>query len=179
MDTDSRAVQKEGGQDLPGFYEGWRRRVHGWVSRRAPGELADAILLAPDLLALVIRLLRDKRTPLPLKSQLLVVMIYVLSPVDILPEAVLGAMGLADDVVIMAGVLLGLMESASALDPAVLREHWSGQGDIAETIQEVVDNKGELVNTKVWKRIRGLFGQPQPDPVVVEGQSYSSSSSPT
>jgi uncharacterized membrane protein YkvA (DUF1232 family) len=157
--------------DLPGFYQRWRERVYQWIRARGPAALADAILLLPDLVALTLRLIRDPRTPLPFKAQLLAVSIYALSPIDIIPEAAFGAMGLADDVLLLSLMLLRLLESASQIDPDLIREHWAGKGDVVETLQEVVQNKGELVNTKLWNSLRRLFGDTPPDPAVVQGQA--------
>jgi uncharacterized membrane protein YkvA (DUF1232 family) len=169
MDMSEQPVMKPQ-RELPGFYQTWRERVHGWIEARSNGEVADAILLLPDLLALVIRVLGDPRTPLFFKSQLLIVAMYVLIPVDFVPEAVIGAAGLADDAVIVSVMLLRLLQSASGIDPQVLRDHWSGQGDIVATLQEIVANDGEIVNSNIWRRIRGLVGRNgTPDPVVVKG----------
>jgi uncharacterized membrane protein YkvA (DUF1232 family) len=119
---------------------------------------------------LVIRLLGDPRTPLFFKSQLLIVAMYVLIPVDFVPEAVIGAAGLADDAVIVSVMLLRLLQGATSVDPQVLRDNWSGQGDIVATLQEIVANDGEIVNSNIWRRIRGLVGRDgTPDPAIVKG----------
>lgn len=154
-----------------GWYENWRSKVHSWIAARGPGEIADAVLLLPDLMALAIGLLKDPRTPLPFKSQLLVVAAYVLLPVDLIPEAVLGAMGLADDTIILSTVMLSVLDGATKIPADVVRQHWHGSGDVTQALQEIVKNKGELVNTKVWKKVRGLFGDTSPEPAVVEGRT--------
>lgn len=156
--------------DMPRFYTAWRRRVHEWIARYSREELADAVLFVPDLAALLLRLLSDSRTPLFFKSQLLLAAIYILLPIDFVPEAVMGAAGLADDAVVASLVLMKLLQSARNLDPQLLRELWPGKGDVVATIQEVVESSGEIVNTRTWKRIRMLFGSPSPEPAVVHGK---------
>jgi hypothetical protein len=95
---------------------------------------------------------------------------YVLIPVDFVPEAVIGAAGLADDAVIVSVMLLRLLQGATSVDPQVLRDNWSGQGDIVATLQEIVANDGEIVNSNIWRRIRGLVGRDgTPDPAIVKG----------
>lgn len=153
--------------ELNSFYQQWRDRVHGWISSFAADEVADVVLLVPDLIALVGRLIQDPRTPLAYKTQLLLASAYVLLPVDFVPEVFLGAAGLADDAVVMSIVLMRLLQSTLNVDKNLLREHWAGKGDIVDTIKEIVRNDGEVVNTQVWQRIRTLFGAPAPEPAVV------------
>jgi uncharacterized membrane protein YkvA (DUF1232 family) len=157
--------------DLPGFYNHWRGRVHSWIADRSREELADAVLILPDLFALVIRLIRDGRTPLRFKSQLIMVAAYVLLPVDLIPEAAFGAAGLADDALVVSVMLMRLLNQANDLDPHMLRELWSGKGDIVDVLTEVVESDGEVVNTRVWRRVRAMFGNPGPEPAVVDGRT--------
>src|SRR5690606_20860511 len=74
----------------PDWYETWRDRIRHWLTAHADDDFADVILLVPDMLALVVRLTRDKRVPFRLKGQLLLAIAYVLSPFDLVPEALLG-----------------------------------------------------------------------------------------
>lgn len=154
--------------DLPASYDRWRTKFHKWIAQRSRGDVADAILLLPDLLALVVRLIRDPNTPLFFKSQLLLVAGYILLPIDIIPEAVLGAAGLADDVVVVSLMLMRILQSANDLPKELIQKHWAGKGNITDTLQDVVENQGELINTKVWKAIRSLFGDPSPEPAMVD-----------
>jgi len=144
--------------DMPDFYTNWRLRVYTWLEERSQSEIADAVMFLPDLLALVIRLLRDPRTPLFFKTQLLLVAIYVVLPVDLVPEAIFGAAGLADDVLIVSVMLLRLLHSAAGLDESLLRQHWAGGGDLVGTLHEVVEGEGEIINPRVWNQLRRLFG---------------------
>lgn len=155
-------------RDLPDFYDRWRERVHGWLAERSRSELADAVLILPDLMALVMRLILDSRTPLFFKSQLVLVAAYVLIPIDIIPEGVLGAAGLADDAVVVSLMLLKLVQSASGLDPKLLQELWPGQGNVTELLQEVAGSEGKLMNSKVIRSVMGLFGLKVPEPAVVD-----------
>jgi len=61
---------------------------------------------------------------------------YILSPIDLLPEVLLGPIGLIDDLFIVAAVLSRLMQ---AVHPDVVRQHWSGQGDALEVVEEVTE----------------------------------------
>lgn len=161
-------------EDMGSFYERWRERVHGWIAERSPREVADAVLLLPDMVALVLRLMKDPRVPLQFRGMLFAVALYAISPIDIVPEAMLGALGLADDTLVISTVVLRLMQQATEIDPKLIRENWSGQGDVVETMHSIVESKGELFNNNVWQRIRSLIGGSDSGssagPTVVEGQ---------
>ncbi len=155
---------------LPGIYARWRKGVYENIRRYGPEKLADGILLVPDLLALVVRLMTDPRVPLMFRSQLLLASVYALLPVDLVPEVFLGAAGLADDAVIMSVVLMRLLQGAKGLDPEILRELWPGNTDIVKTVNDIVDNGDDLINSKVWQIIADFFGVQVSDPAMVEGK---------
>ena len=63
----------------------------------APGKIADLLLLLPDLVVLLARLLRDGRVPLGAKLTAAAGIAYVISPVDLMPEVLFGPLGILDD----------------------------------------------------------------------------------
>jgi len=113
------------------LYDRLRRTLvsHGPTDRSG---LRDVLLLLPDLVVLLFRLFRDSRVPLGAKAIALVGIGYVLSPIDLLPEVVLGPIGLADDLFVVAATLSRLL---NYVHPDVVRSHWSGQGDALDAIQ--------------------------------------------
>jgi len=155
-------TQQEIEEKSPDWYETWRGRIHDWISTHADDEFAQIVLLVPDLLALVVRLARDKRVPFMLKGQLLLAAAYVLSPFDLVPEAMLGVLGLADDAGVLVLVLMWIKGLAS-VDPQVLRENWSGRGDVIEVIDSlhgrISANAEKLYSPKVWRTIQARFGK--------------------
>ena len=87
------------------------------------------------------RLLRDQRVSLGDKAVALLGLGYVLSPIDLLPEVLLGPIGLLDDLVVVAATLSRLLNH---VHPDVVRSHWPGQGDALDAIQRVTRLDGEL-----------------------------------
>lgn len=168
--TNSEVPLLEANNPLPGIYTRWRKGVYESIRRYGPEKLADGILLVPDLLALVVRLMTDPRVPLMFRSQLLLASVYAIAPIDVVPEVFMGAVGLADDAVILSIVLMRLLQGAKQIDESVLRELWPGNNDIVKTINDIVDNSDDLVNSKVWRILADFFGVQAPDPAVVEGK---------
>jgi len=98
---------------------------------RPPGP-RDLLLLLPDLAVLLARLLRDPRVPRGGKAIALLGIGYVLSPIDLLPEGLLGPIGLVDDLFVVGAALSRLL---NYVHPDVVRSHWSGPGDALDAIQ--------------------------------------------
>jgi uncharacterized membrane protein YkvA (DUF1232 family) len=152
--------------ESPDWYERWRTRIHDWTAEHADETLADVLLLVPDFFMLLVDLARDKRVSLGTKAQILVALAYVISPADMLPEAILGAAGLVDDMGVMA-VLLFSLNNIRKIDLAILREHWRGQTDPQEAITRIynmVETNGEkFMNAEIWGAIRERFARQPAD----------------
>jgi len=74
----------------------------------------------PKLLRLVLRLMQDRRVPLLGKLAVVAACVYVVSPIDLLPDFVLPVLGYTDDLAILLAALRFLFN----LTPAnVLQEH--------------------------------------------------------
>jgi uncharacterized membrane protein YkvA (DUF1232 family) len=87
------------------------------------------------------RLVRDPRVPITRKVLAALVLAYVVSPIDIIPDFFLGV-GLLDDIVLVALALANLMESAG---PEVVLEHWDGSEDALDLVLATVDWGAEII----------------------------------
>lgn len=86
------------------------------------GLLRDLAGFLPSCVTLVGRLRRDPRVPRRAKVVVMLAGLWVLSPIDLIPEF-LPVIGPLDDVVIVA---LALRYAARQIPPHVLAEAWSG-----------------------------------------------------
>ncbi len=120
----------------------------------------DLLLLLPDTVVLMSRLLRDDRVPIRAKAFALFGVGYVLSPIDLLPEVLLGPIGLVDDLFVVAATLSRLLHD---VHPDVVRSHWPGQGDALVVIHRITTWAESVVRDRfrdVLRRIGGIFGRP-------------------
>ncbi len=103
-----------------------------WVFGRkfAAVQLARAI---PDLLALCRGLMADPRVPLGSKVLLGGAIVWVLSPIDLVPEFI-PVLGPLDDVIVVGLVLRHLVKRAG-ID--VVQEHWRGDPRVLHTALRV------------------------------------------
>ena len=90
-------------------------------------ELAAAI---PNLLVLFRGVLRDPRVPRGSKIWVLVAVIWIASPIDLVPEFI-PVLGPADDLIVAALVLRHVLKRT---DRSVLAEHWRGDPAVLDRI---------------------------------------------
>jgi uncharacterized membrane protein YkvA (DUF1232 family) len=96
--------------------------------------LRDLALLLPDLVVLLLRLVRDPRVSVGAKVIALLGVSYALSPIDLLPEFLLGPFGLFDDLFVLAAALSSIV---NRVHPDIVRSHWSGKGDALDAIRRL------------------------------------------
>ena len=87
-----------------------------------PGGFTDAARLLPDLVRLISRLSRDKSLPRGVRVRLWLLLGYLVSPLDLIPDFI-PVVGYADDAVIVAVALRSVVRRAGA-EP--LQRHWPG-----------------------------------------------------
>jgi uncharacterized membrane protein YkvA (DUF1232 family) len=93
-----------------------------WLFRPRNVPLRELLGVVPDLLRLVRDLLADHRTPLRVRLALTVLLAWILSPIDLIPEFI-PVIGPVDDVVV-AVLVLRYVRRQVGLDQ--LRRRWRG-----------------------------------------------------
>ncbi len=96
-----------------------------WLyARRHPETVTmkDALRLLPDLLRLIHRLAADRTVAVGIRVRLVLLLAYLLSPIDLVPDFI-PVIGYADDAVIVALVLRSVIKRAGA---DAIRRHWPG-----------------------------------------------------
>ena len=101
--------------------------------RALRGRMGNFLMFLPNMVALLGRLLKDTRVPTAEKALFVAAIVYFISPIDLIPD-IFPFIGQVDDIYVIALTLLRLVNRT---DERVVREHWSGGGDIvvlADTI---------------------------------------------
>lgn len=93
-------------------------------ARRHPETVGmkEALRLLPDLLALLRRLAADRTLPRGIRIRLVLLLVYLASPIDLVPDF-LPVIGYADDVIIVALVLRSVIRTAGN---GPLEQQWPG-----------------------------------------------------
>jgi uncharacterized membrane protein YkvA (DUF1232 family) len=137
------------------FYQALRGRIKTWLESKGTSfKHAQILLLAPDLFHLLTRLMLDRRIPAIEKAKLGAALAYFISPLDLIPEALLGPAGYVDDVALAAYALSRLMNAGHG---EVARELWAGDGELLDVIQQVLEVADEMVGTRMWDRIKSTW----------------------
>lgn len=144
---------------LVGFYDRLRERIAGTLERRG-GRLgrpvADALLLVPDVFMLLVRLAFDREVPAATRTLIGGALAYFVLPLDLLPEAMVGAAGFVDDLVLATAVLTHAM--SPDLEERV-RRHWSGSDDVRRVLQDVTGTAHSLLGEDLFGRMRALLAR--------------------
>jgi len=97
------------------------------------GRMRSFIMFLPNMVAMLARMIKDPRVPTAEKALFIGAIVYVISPLDFIPD-VLPFIGQVDDIYVVALTLLRLM---SKTDESVIRQHWHGGGDIVALAQSI------------------------------------------
>jgi uncharacterized membrane protein YkvA (DUF1232 family) len=99
------------------------------------GRLRNFLMFLPNLVLLLGRLLKDAAVPAAEKALFAAAVIYVISPLDFIPD-VFPFIGQVDDLYVVALVLLRLINRTN---DTVVRRHWSGGGDIVALAESIAN----------------------------------------
>jgi len=104
----------------------WAALIAALVIARPRGALLrEALRLLPDLLRLLPRLAADRTLPRGVRVRLALLLAYLASPVDLVPDFI-PVVGYADDAIIVAAVLRSVAGHAGI---AAVQRHWPGTSD--------------------------------------------------
>jgi uncharacterized membrane protein YkvA (DUF1232 family) len=94
------------------------------IQQRRSGKLEwrEIVRLAPDVVRLVKRLVFDRAVPLATRVWLGALLVYLLSPIDLIPDFI-PVLGYADDAIIVATALRYAMKHAGI---AAIERNWPG-----------------------------------------------------
>jgi uncharacterized membrane protein YkvA (DUF1232 family) len=105
-----------------------------WLHRPSRELALPALRALPDIVRLARRLFADPRTPTRHRVALIVLIVWLVSPIDLLPEFLPG-IGPLDDIV-AAAVILGWVARQSGT--ARLRELWPGDDEGFEVLAKLL-----------------------------------------
>lgn len=137
------------------FYDRVRASIQSYVGSKgaAAGKTAEYLLLVPDVFILLWRLVNDSRVSGKNKVLLGTGIVYYISPIDLIPEAIVGPIGYLDDLVFGVFILNRILGDT---DATVLRDHWPGSEDVLSVIQKVLGVADSLIGTKMVNRIKRM-----------------------
>jgi uncharacterized membrane protein YkvA (DUF1232 family) len=123
--------------ELGKSYDSFRDRMLKW-SRRWFGNFGEAamlyLFLLPDLVRLMVNLLADTRVFIVDKFFIAGVLIYIISPIDIFPEILIGPFGLVEDLILALIVLYRFLSNPS--NNEAIWANWKGDPQVMAKLQQ-------------------------------------------
>jgi len=95
--------------------------------------MSNFLMFLPNMFMLLGRLIKDSRVPMAEKALFAAAIVYVIMPLDFIPD-IFPFIGQVDDLYLVALTLLRLINRT---DETVIREHWSGGGDVVKLADSI------------------------------------------
>ena len=111
--------------------------------------LKNLAALLPRMVGVVRALAADPLVPRPAKVALLALALYLMSPIDLIPDFI-PVLGLADDVLLAAVVLDGVL---TFVDRSVLLRYWPGSPSSLDATAAIASRLARRVPARVKARI--------------------------
>lgn len=124
-------------------------RPKGLKKKDVRGRMSNFLMFIPNMLKLLGRLMKDSRVPTTEKALFVAAIIYAVSPIDLIPD-VFPFIGQVDDVYVIA---LTLLRVITRTDASVVRQHWSGGGDIVSLAESIASMAPMLLPKRVTRII--------------------------
>jgi uncharacterized membrane protein YkvA (DUF1232 family) len=119
------------------------------VRKEKRKKMRELLLFVPNLLGLMLGLLRDARVSKSDKAILAGVIMYVIVPLDVIPDFI-PFIGQVDDAYLLAISILRLLNRA---DRRVVMDHWRGGTDI----KDLVDNISKIAEFFLPNRVKNVL----------------------
>ena len=113
--------------------------------RALRGRMGNFLMFLPNMVMLLGRLLRDMRVPAAEKALFVAAIVYFVMPIDLIPD-IFPFIGQVDDIYVVALTLLRLVNRT---DERIVREHWSGGGDIVALSDSIASIAPKLLPKRV------------------------------
>ena len=156
-------VKKKGSFD--DFYLKIRKKITDWFESGKLGkksgkwmdDFIQYLLIFPDLVHLMIKLVGDKDVSPKVKGMIIMGFAYLISPIDVVPDFI-PVFGFVDDLLISVILLDKIINSGDAVLKEKIKNYWMGEDDIFIKIKEIIAAMNEL-SAQIPKSISGFFSK--------------------
>ena len=127
--------------------------------KTADENLIEALVLLPDLFRLSWQLLFDKTIPSKCRGTLVAAVSYLLSPVDLIPDAIPLA-GFVDDLIVMAMALNKVFQLNDVKVTVAVKKYWRGPQNVFRSVQQILktaESTFEILPKDLLEIIKYMF----------------------
>lgn len=138
------------------FYIKLRSKITDYVESKSgkAGKFTPYLLFAPDLFHLLVKSMFDDRIDAKSKTLVGSGILYFITPVDILPEGLIGPGGFIDDIIVATFVVNMLLNKFSS---EMIEEHWAGDDKLLNVLQKVSETSDSLLGKLPTRSLLGRF----------------------
>lgn len=137
------------------FYYKLRDKIKNNINKITKSEsIPEYLLLAPDLFYLLIKLMQDPEVQKSKKIKIGIVIAYFITPLDFLPEALMGVVGYIDDVALTAYVLNDFFNE---MDVEIIKRNWPGDQKLLDVIKKIISDTDKFINKNMINRLKKLI----------------------
>lgn len=129
-----------------------------YVAEKLPEKIKkaqDYLFIIPDLLALLYRLLKDKRVPLKTKLVISGAIAYTAFPTDIIPDNI-PFIGKVDEIAI---IFFALDRVVTDVPSNILLENWQGKNDIIIVLKSIIEYVTNFTGAKNVEKIYSVVNE--------------------
>lgn len=134
------------------WYEKFRKKTEAKMPDKY-AKVAEYILIIPDIVVLFWKLFRDKRVSAKIKILIVNAMIYIISPIDLIPGFI-PVLGQMDDAAV---AFIALNMVIDKIPEEVLLDNWSGSSDIFIIAKNAVKYMSEIVGAGNFSKISSIL----------------------
>ena len=91
----------------------------------------------------MIKLFIDKKISPKIKGYILITLVYLISPLDIIPD-IIPVVGLIDDLLVLSVILNKIINSADPETLEIIKTYWAGEDDVFKKVKEIVATMNEI-----------------------------------
>jgi uncharacterized membrane protein YkvA (DUF1232 family) len=136
-------------------YQHLRHLVHD-LDVEYENHFLEALLILPDLFVYLCRLLASKEVDERFKIKLVLAIIYIVSPIDVVPEAIMHAFGLFDDIIVAISTIFEGF-STNVISRDSMRALWPGDPDDVEKLNDYYGAAREMLGEELDNIIRHVL----------------------
>ena len=135
------------------FYKRARYQANSFVAGKLGSKAADYLTTLPDFAYLICKLMLDPDVPSSRKLDLGFALLYVLSPLDLVPDS-FPLLGKIDDAY---AILVSVAKLLRSTDRNIILRHWLGDPETIDTVRAWLNYFDEKLGSGLMKKIHHLI----------------------
>lgn len=126
------------------------------IEDKFDNQLIELLFLLPDLTVYLIKFLADEEVLFETKMRIVTALVYIVVPLDLIPEQLLGPIGMIDDVYVALFIIVETLFN-SEISEDTLRKYWPGKTDELRSLKEKYAVISEYLGVNLVGLIKKTF----------------------